>query len=125
MKAKLYPLLALIVTIASIATVALAGGFLEFSSNVMVNDGAVGLQRGSIVTKTTTGDYIIIWQDSADGGNHYAQKMDIDGNLLWGADVQLTNVNGSDYFDVVADNAGGVFELFEGPPNGLPKTSAS
>lgn len=84
----------------------------DWGSNLRVNTTITAdAQVGSVITRTTAGDYIVIWQDQTSNRN-YAQKIDTSGTLIWGSDVALTSgSNGSDYFDVVADTSGGVFSM--------------
>jgi hypothetical protein len=65
-----------------------AAGDTLWAANGIPIDASVGDQYGAEVIPDGSGGAYLIWMDSRNGGQDlYAQRIDGDGNLLWGADA--------------------------------------
>lgn len=73
-----------------------------------------GVTFFSITSDNSNGAFIV-WQDSIyDNWNIYAQRVDENGNLLWGEGIPICDTTGNQKYPIIAsDNSGGIYVFWE------------
>ena len=104
--------------------IALNGNFLwENEVEVCVEN---GIQRKPQLVNSSDNSVIIVWEDGRNNFYYkdiYAQKIDTNGNILWGeAGISICNEDYDQYqIDIIADNNGGTWISWsDGRDNGYP-----
>jgi len=82
-----------------------------WAQDVWVNgDSGTVIQRYSAVAVDSSGNAVVVWADSRNGNDDiYAQRLDGDGNRLWGSDVRVNSDTGTagQYSPAVAMDSNG------------------
>ncbi len=73
-----------------------ANGVLLWGANGILLCGAPDVQETPKMTPDGTGNFIITWRDKRNEnfGDIYAQRIDLNGDLLWGDDIEICVENG-------------------------------
>jgi hypothetical protein len=78
-------------------------------------------QRAQVAIRTSLGDVVVLWEDWRSGDcDIYAQKIDVDGNILWTKDgIRVCGVPRDQWgIQAIADCSGGVIAVWNDWRNG-------
>ncbi len=93
-----------------------ADGSMLWGENGTILVDAANTQEKPKITPDGTGNFIVAWRDKRDDGfgDIYAQRIDLDGNLLWSPEISVYSGDGVQKNPrVTEDSEGGAFIVWE------------